>query len=318
MRIAILVVIAMHAGNAWAGRLIPGHVLVVNGYQRQLQEYTTEGELVQTIDIPRPDHWRRTLGDVVVDSVGRIHVATIPPYRHVHSYLSTFDPNLDEWTHLEIPPERFSNRLNREDRVSIRDDLVLARGVIIDLSTMEFRRYQDWYRGGVTPILGPDGLMYAVNGGSPQAHLRRKLPFNYSHPDFGYDEIILRDSDGRRPHIFGLAFSSTNDLLAADAHGSLYSYGPDFRLNHQIDTGLWRLQDIEISESGVVVATNRSGEIVFSNAKLESFRVQQIGRSSDPLFVTFVPTLIPEPESASLSLCAMLCLAFSAVRRRAA
>ena len=81
---------------ACAGPLTPGDLLISDGSQHAIYEYTPDGRRVQTIIIPTTTRYNR---GVAVDDAGDIHVynGTFTPT------LSTYDPTTGAWVHHSYP-----------------------------------------------------------------------------------------------------------------------------------------------------------------------------------------------------------------------
>ena len=88
-------------------------------------------------------------------------------------------------------------------------------------------------------------------------------------------------------------------MFAADWDGRIYHFDSAANFLDQFNTTFGNLIDIDLSENGLLAVGGRFGEVAITDINFSTFNAFSIG-SGGVTYLTFVPTTIPEPNSAAL------------------
>ncbi|MEZ6072969.1 MAG: PEP-CTERM sorting domain-containing protein [Pirellulales bacterium] len=266
-----------------------GNILVTHG--KLLDEYTLDGELVQSIPVPHPNTSRYDVGDVVYDRYGRVHIVNRAPFDK--DYISTFNPVTEEWTHTQVYPISGGSL-----DLSIFGNTLIRRGFRMSVDTFDIEVI---LQGPNEVSVGRDGLLYMINGGSPRNMLSR------AERQTGYRiGEILELFNSRGGYIDG-------DGLTATASGEIYIAASDSRIYHfdkldghpiaDIYTGANGHVDINMRSDGMLIAGSLSGDVVVTNTNFSSISTFNVGSHA---YTAFVETPIPEPTTLTLAALGLL------------
>lgn len=292
-----------------AGPLTAGDILISDGSQHAIYEYTADGRRVQTINVPTlAAGYNR---GIAVDDAGEIQVynGTFMPA------LSSYDPMSGTWVHHSYPgwstigSLAFGGVATYRDFVYVTDAYTpnggepngIVRFIRPDYTAQRFANGLDF--GYVT--LGRDGLLYGLAGmGSPAGNavyvfdpltmtLLRSISLPVDTRGIAVDEV---------GHIFAPGALMDRNVYEFDSNGKI--------LNH-LNTGMRFLNDIGLSVDGQLVVGDTSGDVVLvMDESLDEFRPLHTGSGGS--FVAWVPEPVPEPASfALLALSALGLLAYA-------
>lgn len=245
----------------------------------RLFEYTPAGVQVQDITVPNTLGSNVDVSGVAVDSDGRAHVLITRAFGD--DEIATLDPSLGTWT--SHPVVAFLGNVSDGD-LSIQGRTLYTKSRAISLDDFSTRPIAPPSFGGVGEIaVGLPGRLHALDSGSPRWRVRTIEASDFS--------LIttreLRDANGFRLDMRGLAIAPNGDLYAADWDGRIYWYDQDANLLLSQLTADFNLLCIDISRQGQVVTGSRSGtvSVLSSDLSMEtSFTV-----SSGLVYVSFVP-----------------------------
>lgn len=274
----------LFATNAIAAPFMPGNILVTEN--NQLIEYTLEGDRVQSMEVPHPDTTRRDATDVVVDRFGRAHVLNVAPF--AASYLSTYDPVLETWTHLRI--DAFLGNASDGD-LSILGDVVFTKRQRIDLITQEIIDVVIPGRGVGEISVGLDGLIYALDSGSPRPGVRVLDPVTLE----VIRELTLRDSQNSRLDARGIAINVDGTIYIADSDGRFYVFDATGAFLESFPSLAGNLLDIDLSPGGVLIVGSRFGDVIVTDITFENTIVFSAG--GDLTYVGIVPVAGERPDN---------------------
>lgn len=275
-----------------------GNVLVSS--RDTFSEYTTGGQLVQMITVPKPDPRARAVGDMAFGADGRLHV--INDYgAGSPGYLSTLDPKTGTWVHTSGPFSGGGQISNRG--LSINGHYAFHGGVRVDLRDMTFQIIDyDLVVGTAEASVGLDGVLYAYNTGSPRYSMRRVNP---STLEFLDDRpISLLNLAGNRTNARGIGATAEGDIFVADWNGYIYRYDETVQLTDALQTGAGNNHDLDIRSDGTIIVGNRFGNVTVTNTDFSALTTIPTGASQS--YVAFVT--VPEPSIASSSAALLLCL----------
>lgn len=306
--LGICLALTLLVGDVFAAPLTSGNILV--SYDNQIREYTTDGTLVQTIDVDypggRPSSER--VRDIVVDDDGVIHA-----YNGTFDvYISSFDPSdeLALWRHRPVAGLNTANNISFGG-IAVAGSIVMATDqqlsgespdssgiVAVDLLTDTHDRFAEG-TAAIDVNLGQDGRVLVLSpGGSPEG---RTLDVYAAGGSFSLlDSIDLTE-------IFGF---NGHRAVTADAFGTYYVADWDAEL-HRFAIGAsvavetirpcadlvvpptdCRFVDVDIDQNGTLALGTSGGGIVLVNSEFEvtsALDLRAIFRSARPAFVTFVP-----------------------------
>ena len=255
----------------------PGNILV--GVGRELKEYTPDGQFVRSIEpIPYPDSSIRAVYDSVFDDQGRLHVLT-------DKFFATLSPTDLAWTFI---PATFFGTYAAANDLSVRGNLIWSSNHYFDPDALTRTGFTlpggEWSEVEI----GPDGMIYAINGGNPRYRMRTVDPTDFSL----IKEILLRDGDGRRLTVGALAFLDNGDFYAASENSvHLFSANGQHVKGITIDSQ-W-FYDLDLLADGSLAGGNRSGELILLDAELSSYKKVKVGGTQ--VYVGMVPAPKPDP-----------------------
>lgn len=282
-------------GSSSTGALTSGNVIVSTN--EVLHEYTTDGVLVQSIEIPYPGPGSATESarDVAVDPRGRAYV-----------YNGTFDPYLsvllrggESWWHGSLPGWNTINNgtyggiaVTRRhvfltDMRLSGEDATLQGMVRVDIQNGTWERFaQD-----IEPIdlnLGLDDKLYALYpGGSPGGRM-----IDVYHPaTLAYERTIdLTATLGFTAHR-SIAVNAEGEIFLADWDSELQRLDENGNLLDVINlnsaVGSFNLYDVDVSAEGVVVVGDRFGSVVVTDESFSAPTAFDVGGGG--VFVDIVP-----------------------------
>lgn len=299
-------------GSSSAGLIESNSILATQG--NVLLELSSSGVVRQSFNVPHPDTSRYEATDVVVGPDGRIHVLTFAPFSG--DYLNTLDPLTGTWTFTPLPHDTALSNV-ADGGLSGRGRTAFGGGARFDL--LNLSAFQNpplsvsGFNGPSEINFGLNGLLYAVNAGSPQHDLL------LLHPD-GFDvldRLELRNESGIRLDARGVAATRLGDLFVADWNGIIYHFAADGQLRNSIATGASNLLDINLHPDGTIIAGSRFGDVIVTDTSLDSVRRFSVGRGLTYVgFAEPIPA-VPEPSSAALLVLGLMGGVFG-LRRRSA
>ncbi|MBK1883438.1 PEP-CTERM sorting domain-containing protein [Luteolibacter pohnpeiensis] len=265
------------------------NILVTEG--NRLLEYSPDGDLVMDYGVvPHPDTTRYDATDVVATPDGKIHVLNSAPGDN--DYLSTLQPSSRIWSHTPDPAGGFGNVSDAD--LSILGNVAVTNRVMFDLNRFTATQFSVPGFGGVGEVsFGLDGLLYALDSGSPRGGLRVLDPTDFSL----LREFELLDSAGFRLDARGIAVREDGQIYIADWNGRIYEYDPTGNLVKSVYTGTGNLLDIDLSAEGTLIAGSRFGDVVVTDTTLATISTFSVGSG-----LVYVGFQIPEPTSLSLTL----------------
>jgi DNA-binding beta-propeller fold protein YncE len=265
------------AAPVGAAEFTRGNLLVTHG--NVLYEYTPNGQVVQSYTVPHPNTTRRDATDIAVDRFGRAHVLNIAPFDA--SYVSALDPVAEVWSHS--PVDAFLGNVADGD-LAILGDYLFAKS-----------RRIDWTSGAVDPIIlagrgvgeisvGLDGLLYALDSGSPRHNVRVVDPETL--------EILrtfeLRDALGTRLDARGIAVSADGQTVyVADWDSLVYVFDADGTFIDQHPTQAGSLLDIDLTPGGRIASGSRFGNVVVTDVTFAN--TTSFSAGGGLTYVAFVP-----------------------------
>lgn len=256
-----------------------GNLLI--GVDRDLMEYTPDGQFVQSFKPIAHPNGSVEVYDSVYDSTGRIHVLTT-------SYLATLSADLQTWSYTFYGANGF---IASAYDLSLRGSQAYTSKHRFDLNLMAASTLtlpgDDW--GELEA--GPDGLIYAINTGNPRYRMRSVDPSDFSLEG----EIQLRDGNNARLTVGSLAFLADGSFYAA-SENSVFRFSKTGQYLDGIGLTTSWIYDLELLHDGSLVAGGRFGELIFLDAALNSYEVHSVGRS--PVYIG----VVPEPSVLMLTL----------------
>ncbi len=305
--------------TAQAAMLTPGNVLVSDLNARTITEYTMTGVFVQSFLMPNNGSSER-LRDIVVDDNGDIHAynGTFSPT------LDSLDPSTSVVTSQTLAGWSTVNNISYGG-IAVLGDTVFATdmatasggaaegivrfstsgGTAVRFATSE--EYQDL-------TIGIDGLLYGLRGNNDFVDV-------FDPSTGALIRTINLDTTLSSADVRGIAVDANGALFAAAWSGSLYSADSDGNLLTSLSTGFSNLTDIDIDNSGNLLAGSRFGGVIFSDVNLltsSSFTLP----SSPTIHVAFTTPLqvqsaaVPEPSTFALLSIGGLALVGYGVRRK--
>ncbi len=280
------------------GRLAPSANVWVTthvGSDQQLREYTSEGELVQTVTI-EPGGPAEDARGLVIDDAGNIHVfnGTNNPY------LSTYDAGTGSWSHRTYNQWSASsndgglavwgNSVFASDNFTHGDDIFSPpyKGIVhFDLATGTTSRFST--SNAYTDVtIGQDGKLYALDT------FRRVRVFDP-------DTLALERTLSLPFTIYrGLAVDADGNLYVASWQQKLYRFDANGVQQEVITVSLppaagwfYDLTDIDISADGRLLLGSYSGQVVQMDTDFSNVTYFATGGGS--LFVTFAGDDTPPP-----------------------
>ena len=295
----------------------PGNILVTHSpigtrANALLQEYTTQGTLVNTVILPDFSEGKNgDVRDVVLDSNGNVQI-----------YNGTFTPRLTEYDSVEevLTNEPFANwntarnvtfgglatwgkYVYATDQEVTGDDGDVHEGIIrFDVETGSSRRYVD--DGDFIDLaVGLDGYLYALGpgGSSPGEYIRVYDPETMvlSH------EIQLPLPPGQQTRDYrAIAVDGASDIYAVRLRDPyVYAFDSSGNYLRRGNSGIGTeadFSDIDIHENGASLlianvnfsnsASPNDGDVLFTTTALNSFSspLQAPDASSDMKFATWV------------------------------
>lgn len=275
--------VAMCPHRSLAEPFTPGNILVSNS--KRLFEFTRDGMEVQSIPIPHPDTGRYDAVDVVIDRFGRAVVLNIAPFDP--DYLSFYEPLTEAWSHFRV--EAFLGTTSDGD-LSLRGDDVFTKTQRIDLVGGVITDVVVPGRGVGELTVGLDGLLYALDSGSPRPDVRIVDPESLQL----IRELTLRDSLGTRLDVRGIAVATDGTIYALGFDGTLFVYDPDGNLLRSAPTLTSRTTDIDLSPGGLLIGSSAEGDVFITDIALPTPTVLTLDRVTT--YVGFVPVEGEDPD----------------------
>lgn len=276
-----------------------------------LTEYTTTGQMVQSIAIPKGPGATSsdTARDLVVDQDNNVQVfnGTFEPS------LSSYNAITNQWDHRTTSGWSTVNNGTYggiatlgsytfvTDMTTYGNTADTANGVVrFDSQTGTSTRFAT----NIEPIdltMGFDGRLYTLSpGGSPGGRAINVYdPFSFSL----LESIDLTGIFGWTEHR-SIAVTLGGDLLVADWDGDLTRIdlaGNILASMNMRDFGIdGQLYDIDVNSAGMVIGSNRAGEVFVTDTELLSVSSFKAGYGYGGGFATFVnsnPNPVPEPAT---------------------
>lgn len=260
-----------------ADAFTPGNLLTATG--GNLREYTPDGAEVQSWPVPHPTTTRFDATDTVVDPYGRAHVLVIAPFDD--SYVATLDPVTGEWSLLRV--EAFLGNGSDGD-LAIFGDYLFTKARRINWVTGQVDSIDSPFGGlGVGEInIGLDGLLYAINSGSPRYLVEVLDPITLQR----LRSFELRDQDGYRLNGRGIGVSADGQTVyVADWDGRYYVFDGDGGFIDSFLSGTNSLNDLDLTPGGLIASGQRFGDVVLTDVGFANPRVLPI----DGTYIAFVP-----------------------------
>jgi hypothetical protein len=299
---------------ACADTLTAGDLLVSDGSQHAIYEYTPDGRRVQTINIPTPTRYNR---GVAVDDAGDIQVynGTFTPT------LSTYNPTTGAWAHHGFPGWSTIGSLYFGGVTAYRDFVYVTdaftpnggepNGIVRfnrgDYSAQRFANGVDF--GYVT--LGRDGLLYGLAGKGSPAGMDLYV--------FDPSTMVLLRTVSLSVETRGIAVDETGHIFAPGAlmDRNIYEFDENGEILKWLNTRERFMNDIALSgDDQLVVGTANGDDVLRTDTSLSEFGLFHTGGGGS--FVTWVPEPVPEPESSTmLALSALGLLAYMGGRKEA-
>lgn len=266
---------------------------VLASHDQVLYEYSLSGDLVQQIPIPHPDTSRYDAVDVVTDRAGRALILNIAPFDN--DYLSIYTPSTNSWEHVRIIAF-FGNTSDGD--LSILKDFVYTKNLRINLET-NFASSVDIPGRGVAEIsAGFDGLLYALDSGSPRHGVRVLDPESLDI----VREFELLDNLGSRIDARGISVSADGKIYVLTFDGDILVYSSTGVLELTALSLITRTADLDLREDGTLIGGGDDGqffihtvdELGVSNPMI----VDLPSSSFDSTYVAFVDSpVISEAEA---------------------
>lgn len=259
-----------------------------------LSEYTLSGGFVQSFNVPHPDTTRYDASDIVVTAEGAAVVRNSAPFDN--DYFSRLDPVTGMWSHYSADRIGFGNVSDAD--LSLRGSIAVTNGRELNLENGVVSPFTvPGFRGVGEVSWGLDGLLYALDSGSPRHGVRVLDPTDFSL----LRQLTLLDWDGFRIDARGIAVTKLGQMFVADWDGMIYEYTPDATLVQSKATGAFNLLDINLDEQGTLIAGSRFGEITVTDTSLSSmFNFNVGGGLSYVSFARSVPAAVPTPTTLAL------------------
>jgi hypothetical protein len=313
LRFAITAFLAIfyfsHCMSADGTTFTPGDLLVTAG--NSLSEYTRAGTLVESITIPTPpgeSAANETFGGNLIDSNGNVDVASFNSIST--DYLSVYNPNTGAWTQHSIGVSGLSNGF--EAGLSQINSTIYMFVEQVDASngyTASPVPSSAWPNGTISTMnAGADGLLYIVNGGSPQWEVAVDNPQTLTE----IRQLSLFNSSGQRITAEGLAIAPNGTIFAADLSGTIYEYNSAGTLIDQLNTGVDSPDRIVLDPDGTLVMGSRFGEVFLTNVSFSTESEFSVG--SGMVFAGFVQP-VPEPPTWLLATAGGIGIALTCRRR---
>ena len=281
-----------------------GNLLVSDVSTGVLREYTPQGQLVQSWQVPSPDRNFSDLRDIVQSADGRIHMfnGTFTPW------MTSLSPSDGSMSHLSMDGWSTVNNISYGGIATLGQYVYVtdmytyggeAEGVVrFDLSNGSARRFD--VAGSPDDLtLGLDGLLYV--GGSVYDPISMSL----------LRRVTLQGMNGS--DIRGRAVDANGFIYTADWGGRISKFRPDGRLVSSLNTGN-SLMDIDVDASGRIVAGSRFGGVYMTDTNLSNLQSFFLDNQLLSLHVAFTNSNVPEPASLALAIAGLA--AALAVRRR--
>lgn len=148
--------------------------------------------------------------------------------------------------------------------------------------------------------IGQNGLLYALHpGGSPGGRIIDVYdPLTFDN----LRTIDLTQTFGWTEHRT-IAVDGSGDIYAADWDGDVQKLDANGNLIKTVNFKGFRFNDIDISQDGFLALGDSEGNVVIMDkdlTTLNQFRVSSDDIFLSSAFVSFVPTVTPEPASLAL------------------
>lgn len=234
---------------------------LVVSVEKQIIEFTQEGAIVQTIDVPHPDTDRYDSYDVAIDRFGRAHVLNSAPFSN--DYISTYTPETGSWTHTDISifiGSTFSGNLSLDKDVLYTKTQAIS---ILDFSINDIVIPNFYTLAEITA--GLDGKLYAYEALSPSHRLKVLDAADFS----TIEDLALRDEEDSRISASGVIANSGGIIYVVSHDRKLRQYNYNGTLLKSITLALQNIPtDIELSSDGTLLIA-AGGEVIIANENLE-------------------------------------------------
>jgi hypothetical protein len=146
---------------------------------------------------------------------------------------------------------------------------------MLNMDTLELTNFAvPGFRGVGEVSWGLDGLLYALDSGSPRPGVRVLNPNDFSL----IREFELRNGDpfDGRLDARGIAVTISGQMFVADWDGRIYEFTPSGALVRSQPTGASNLLNIDLHPDGTLIVGGRFGDVVVTSTSLTSmFRFRQ-------------------------------------------
>jgi hypothetical protein len=296
---------------ASAAELMPGNLLVgvsasyASG--NQLREYTPDGALVQSVEVPYPVPPRPSsecVRDIVVTPAEQVSIYNGTFY----PYMTRWTPKTGEWSHDTYEGwdssgnesyggiAAWQNYVYATDMVTSGEppsDKGLIRFNVADGTAARYFDYAEF----IDVAIGFDGALYALRTDEHGVYVIEP------------QTMTVQRSFQVTAAVRGIAVNGAGEVFGASWDGNLYEFDSLGNTLNTIDPQVGSLIDVDLAADGTLVAGTREGWVVVSDETLQSVSTFRATYYL-PTFVSFT-TPVPEP----LSLTALL-LGFAFVGRR--
>jgi hypothetical protein len=296
------ITLAITSPTLRAVTVTPGNVLAA--YGRTIFEVNTSGAIVQKIDVPFITNGE-TLGDLVYDPAGYIHVRTNAfTFPCCASLIASYNLATDQWTSTQVPIFQsgiadlelfqFGPTLYTE---SNKFDLPTRTSFNVR-PTMHFD-HQDASARNLT--LGRDKNFYATWNFTPASLLYRIDPYTYEQVGFGLTSSNPLENG---PNFYGIAVKENGDYYGVTFLGRILAFRNDGTFLRSSDLIGRAPGDLSLSSQGLLAFGQSAvgdsvGHLAIFNQELSLLaNVTLVSLSGGTVYTTFVE--LPEPVGWSL------------------
>ena len=289
-----------------ANTLIPGDILISDGYTHTVIEYSPGGKVIQTINVPLIDGFYGTNYNrgLVVDSSGNIQVCN----GSLTPSIATYMPLTNTWTSQTTSAwgivgtayagaiATYQNYVYAPNTADNSTELIR-----FDMAQKTAQRFA----GGTAydrVILGQDGLLYASNANGSSANTSidiydpKSLHFLRN---ITLSQTVISASAGI---VTGLAVSAHGDLFVTSSnHGDIFHLDRNGNLINQGSAHLVGFTtDLVLAPNGQLLIGADGRRVVETDQLFSQFTTVISGGGNDSTFIAAVPVSVPEPSAALL------------------